>query len=447
MVKIYATALLIYLCISHRLQAQVQIPNYNTVINSVCHGYYVYLPQGYDSAATDEYPLIISIHGEGENGDGSASQLPRLLGAGIPKVIDQGAFPNTFTVNGQTFKCIVFSPQFTSWPDPPDVTAILDYAIAHYKVNVNRIYLTGYSMGGGVTWDYAGNSNLNASRLAAIVPVCGASWPDVGRANIIAASNLGVWATHNNQDPVCPLFYTNNYVIFINSAPTPPARPARRSIFTSASHDAWTKTYNPAFTENGMNVYQWMLQFDRTPSILPVSLNEYKAFKTGPSQATISWTTASEINNSHFILERSPDGIDFSSLKTVWASQKESYALTDDRPLKGDNYYRLLQIDKDGKKTYFSILKLNFDPKTKQIFRLSPNPAVKEIQLKFESEENGKLIISIINFAGMITKQWSFSKSAYEWDQVISIKDLPQGSYIIELNGQRFKEAQRFIKN
>jgi len=447
MVKTYAIALLMYLCISQISQAQVQIANYNTVINSICHGYYVYLPQGYDPSSAEEYSLIVCIHGEGENGNGSVSQLPRLLGAGIAKVIDRGAFPNSFTVNSQTYKCIVFSPQFNSWPDPSDITDVLNYAIAHYRVNVNRIYLTGYSMGGGVTWDYAGNSNLTASRLAAIVPVCGASWPDIGRAYTIAASNMGVWATHNNQDPVCPLFYTNNYVIYINSAPTPPAVPARKTIFAAASHDAWTKTYDPAFTENGLNVYQWMMQFDRSASILPVTIADYKAYKTAASQATIAWTTSREVNNSHFTLERSANGIQFNPLKDVTANSQQSYKLTDDHPLKGENYYRLLQTDKDGKKTFFSILKLNFDGTKNKIFTVFPNPVVRQMELKLETQFNGPVRVSVLNFAGIRLKDWEFNKTEYEWHQSIHTDDLPKGAYLVQITANHLKEVQQFIRN
>src|SRR5215212_8444541 len=216
MSKIYQSIAVVCLfLLSFQLNAQVQTPRYNTVVNANCHGFYEYLPQGYNPATTETYPLIIFAHGAGETGDGSAAQLPRVLTHGVPKLINLGQFPTSFTVGGQTHRFIVISPQFIGWPAPADMNAVLDYAVAHYKVNINRVYVTGLSMGGGATWEFAGHLSVYANRIAAIVPVCGASWPEPQRAYVIAAANVRVWATHNNGDPTVPVHYTEDYVFHI----------------------------------------------------------------------------------------------------------------------------------------------------------------------------------------------------------------------------------------
>lgn len=244
-------------------KAQVQTPRYNTSMTPNSNGFYEYLPQGYDPNGTQTYPLLIFVHGIGELGDGSTAQLPLVLRNGPPKLINQGTFPTSFTVNNTTWKFIAISPQFIGWPTGNDVNGVISYAIQHYKVNTGKIYLTGLSMGGGTTWDYPGTSTLFANRIAALVPIAGASWPEMTRARNIAAANLPVWATHNNGDPTVPVSYTNDYITEINTAPAPTPL-ARKTIFTSTSHDAWTTTYNPAYKENNMNVYEWMLQYQRT---------------------------------------------------------------------------------------------------------------------------------------------------------------------------------------
>jgi pimeloyl-ACP methyl ester carboxylesterase len=198
----------------------------------------------------------------GELGSGNEWELPRLLGHALPQRIAWGQFPTSFTVNGQTHKFIVISPQFRNWPSPGDIDATISYAIQNYKVNPSRIYVTGLSMGGGATWEYAGYSSAYANRVAAIVPICGASWPEQSRARTIASANVAVWATHNDGDATVPLYYTDNYISAINQAPAPNPM-ARKSIFSSGSHDAWSWTYNPAFRENGLNIYEWMLQYSR----------------------------------------------------------------------------------------------------------------------------------------------------------------------------------------
>ena len=247
--------------ISLAANAQVQTARHVSMIPN-SGGYYEYLPQGYSPSGTQTYPLIIFVHGVGELGDGSPWSLPRLLYHGLPKVINQGQFPASFNVNGQSHKFIVLSPQFIGWPSPPDINQIIDYALANYKVDANRIYLTGLSMGGGTIWEYAGTNPIYANRVAAMVPVCGASWPDFGRARTIATANLPIWATHNSGDATVPVHYTNDYVNYINQAPYPNPL-AKKTIWNIADHDAWTTTYNPNFREDNKNVYEWMLQFYR----------------------------------------------------------------------------------------------------------------------------------------------------------------------------------------
>ncbi|MEO6868750.1 MAG: hypothetical protein ABI168_03840, partial [Ginsengibacter sp.] len=249
--------------------AQVQTPKYGVSMTVNSNGYYEYLPSGY-SSSSGKYPLIIFVHGLGELGDGSQSQLSKVLANGTPKQISQGIFPESFTVKGQTFKFIVLSPQFTIWPYPYDIDNIINYAIKNYRVDTARIYLTGLSMGGGVVWEYPGEDLSYANRIAAIVPISGAAWPANFRCENIAAGNVAVWATHNDQDPQVPSSYTVDFVNNIDNEPAPPNPLAKKTIFSSTAHDAWTATYDLNFKENGVNVYEWMLQYSRY-NLLPVS--------------------------------------------------------------------------------------------------------------------------------------------------------------------------------
>lgn len=259
--------------------AQVQTAR-NIAITPNSPGFYEYLPQGYNPSGSETYPLLVFIHGMGELG----TNLSLVLRNGPPKLISQGKFPVSFTVNGQTHKFIVISPQFKSWPSSADVNNVINYAITNYKVNPNRVYLTGLSMGGGVTWEYAGYKSSNypytyGQRLAGIVPICGASFPDLSRARVITSHNIPVWATHNDGDPTAPVSYTNGYISGINQAPAP-TPPAKKTIFSSTSHDAWSKTYDPNFRENGMNVYEWMLQYERGVN-LPAAPNMAPSVSAG----------------------------------------------------------------------------------------------------------------------------------------------------------------------
>jgi len=234
-------------------------------------GFYEFLPPGYDPAGSQTYPLLIFLHGVGEIGNGG-SDLSLVLVNGPPKLIDEGSFPVSFTVNGQTFSFIVLAPQFMDWAQPDEIDSVINYAIGHYKVDTSRIYLTGLSMGGGSTWYYPAAAEAYSRKLAAILVIAGAGELDPSAAQLIATTDLPVYATHNSGDDVVDPSYTIGNVTLINSADNPPANPkAIDTIFNAEGHDAWSGTYDPAFLNPGvgnLNVYQWMLQYSRSAQTL-----------------------------------------------------------------------------------------------------------------------------------------------------------------------------------
>jgi predicted peptidase len=120
-------------------------------------------------------------------------------------LINRKLIPNSFTVNGQTSSFIYISPQFRqNYRDAAAVSTLIDYCVAKYRVDESRIYLTGLSMGGGISWIYAGKSSANAKRLAAMMVVCGNTNASNSGVTSMATANLPVWATHNSDDPVVP---------------------------------------------------------------------------------------------------------------------------------------------------------------------------------------------------------------------------------------------------
>lgn len=222
-------------------------------------GYLEALPAHYAEHPGMKYPVIIFLNGSGSVGDGSQTALQVEDNIAIPHLIQKGQFPENFTVNATTFQFIVLTPQFQWWPGPADVNDFINYAIKTYRIDTNRIYICGLSMGGGNTWDYA---SLYGKRIAAIVPICGDSSPTTQNAQSIAKDSIGVWAFHNNGDPTVPYTYSLNWVNDINNYH--PYLKAKLTTFTATVHDAWDKACNPNYTENGQNIYEWMLSHKRT---------------------------------------------------------------------------------------------------------------------------------------------------------------------------------------
>jgi predicted peptidase len=225
-------------------------------VSANIHGFYQALPARYDST-TKRYPLLVFLHGQGELGNGT-TDLTKVLKNGTANLIKNGKFPANFVVNTKNYSFIVVMPQLSKWPVADDVQGMINYAVKKYRVDTTRIYVTGLSMGGGGTWVYA---SKHASRIAAIVPVSGAAKLTDLAAKAIASTNLPVWAFHNDGDPTVPVIYSKNNISKINSnIPTPKAK---LTLWTVRQHDAWTKAMDPAYKENNLNMYQWMLQYTR----------------------------------------------------------------------------------------------------------------------------------------------------------------------------------------
>lgn len=279
--------------------AQKWTPRY-TGMTSNTHGYYEYLPEGYKGDGTAVYPLILYIHGNSERGKGDSEGLLKIIGGGLPNVMSQPGFPTSFTVNNQVHRFIVIAPQFEPRVTVLDVDSVLLYARTHYPIDENRVYLTGFSMGGGVCWDYAGSMPTLTNKLAALLPVSGSGIPDTFKTRMIATANLPVWATHNDSDVVVPVSTTLTYVAEINKTPAPNP-PAKETIFHSTSHNSWAATYKPTFKEAGMNVFEWMLQYNRrTMATVPakqVKVNVYGGLNAYAQVQWNNWNVSSMLNS------------------------------------------------------------------------------------------------------------------------------------------------------
>lgn len=428
------------------LDAQTFTARRNVSMASSTNGFYEYLPSGYNSS-TSVYPLIIYLHGLDDVGNGD-SELSQLLTKRLPDLIQDGDFPSSFTVGGQTHSFIVLCPQFENdamdQPSPQQVNELINYAINNYRVNQNRIYLTGFSLGGGAIWEYAGESSANAARIAAIVPIAGFLAPTSQRAAVIAGANLPVWATHNDADPTAPSAWTADYVDLINA--NNPTVPAKKTIFNSNVHGGYTRTYDPTFTENGVNIYEWMLQYQRQVVALPVTLTGLKATPSN-NTAVISWSTTSESNNGFFTVERSFDGATFTPIgKVAGLNRPNGYQFIDPKPGSGDNYYRLSQTDIDGRVTYYNVLKLTFGSAASAGILLRPNPVVSQVEVSLQHAETGPLSFTITNTSGAVVKQWTAQKGSAAYRETVSLVGLGAGSYFLQVAGKTFKYTQRFIK-
>lgn len=140
-------------------------------------------------------------------------------------------------------------------------------------------------------------------------------------------------------------------------------------------------------------------------SPLPVSLLIFEAKKTNLKNVLCTWVTASETGNNYFEVERSGDGVHFSSIGLVAgagnSTQQLTYSFTDENPLKGISYYRLKQTDFNGLYQYSGWSEVSFD--APQMLTAYPNPSNGKftVQLPFKNLETG-IILRITNSLGAV---------------------------------------------
>jgi predicted peptidase len=230
-------------------------------IHSKIGGFYLAHPARYNESAT-RYPMILFIHGGGQYGTGG-SDLPNVLKEGIPKLLSEKKFPASFDANGRQYSFIIIAPQFRNFPDNDAVATMLAHAKNTYRIDTNRIYLVGFSLGGRVVCDYAAE---NAGQLAAMVPISGvSSYALQDKAKTIAQAGVAAWGFHNKPDQVFSWQDTQDFITQMNLYD--PGKTSQVTIFPDSTgvqyHDAWTKATDPAYKEGGKNIYQWMLQFRR----------------------------------------------------------------------------------------------------------------------------------------------------------------------------------------
>lgn len=254
-----AVSLAIGLFLSLFVQGQ-QVAKKIKASNGVNINFYQFTPKDYNDGK--KHPVIIFLHGVGERGDGG-KDLEKVAKVGIAKYIRKGETMQ-FTVNGKKESFVVLSPQLSkrygTWPDFY-VEEMIEYATKNLKIDPNRIYLTGLSLGGGGVWSFSSSKLANAKKLAAIVTVCATCRMSNGKN--IADANLAVWSFHAKNDTRVSVNCTNSAIEKILTFK--PSRKPKKTIWSAGNHNIWDKVYNPD-NKNDENIYKWLLTIKRTGS-------------------------------------------------------------------------------------------------------------------------------------------------------------------------------------
>lgn len=181
---------------------------------------------------------------------------------------------------------------------------------------------------------------------------------------------------------------------------------------------------------------------------LPVSLTLFTAQK----QATgvqLKWTTVSEQNNSHFYVQRSSDGVSFIDVAKVNGAGKSNeavnYYFIDKSPASGVNYYRLNQVDFDGKASLSKVVSVNmgFSNSAIQVFT-SPSSSTLAINISTDQASTGQLVIYNIGGQKVFSQAVSLNKGANEFS--VNLSNTDKGVLLATYNSSYQVLEKKFIR-
>ncbi|GAA0894018.1 hypothetical protein GCM10009122_36980 [Fulvivirga kasyanovii] len=308
-------------------------------------GYLEYLPPDYATNPTKKYPLMIFLHGAGEKGSGSPSDLEKVKANGPPKEIKNG-HNMCFTVGGVEKCFIVIAPQLPgskpSW-GVSLIDEVFNYVLngpLNYRVDLNQIHLTGLSLGSNGVYKYAYMSVNDPNKLASISPI--AAWGDTNKGCVISERKIPLWAFHGDQDKT--VGYASGLAMFnaVKDCTTPV--PTAELIFTTyegVGHNSWGRAYNTGHTYHNPNLYEWMLS---------KSLSGNPTANAGPDQSITLPTNSITLSGSG----SDPDGTIVSyawtriSGPSATLVNNNTATLTANNLLEGIYTFRLTVTDNSG---------------------------------------------------------------------------------------------------
>lgn len=182
------------------------------------------------------------------------------------------------------------------------------------------------------------------------------------------------------------------------------------------------------------------------PTPLPVELISFSAKEMASNTAELTWVTASELDNDYFSVEYSSDGVNFKEIEkitgagTTWEAQ--SYSFIHKQLVKGDNYYRLRQVDFNGQYEYSSIVNVNI--KNDDTITVRPTLANNELNILTKALVQNNATIQIYDLTGRLVLSTQMPTNTDQ--STIDIAALMNGQYLLRfINGQEIKTV-RFVK-
>jgi hypothetical protein len=224
---------------------------------------------------------------------------------------------------------------------------------------------------------------------------------------------------------------------------------------------ACSTTYNIEYCFETANctwtTWYWYFNPPSSPppcTTLPIELLDFKGeYEKNNHRVALTWKTASEHNNDHFVIERSVDGRNFIPLGQVNtaapngnSSQPVYYSFYDNEPVQGTCYYKLRQFDNSGLENYGGMTAVSIDELDLYDLVLQPNPANMSVTMKFSSAGESSAQIRMFDYTGREVKTSEVALNEGVNSIEMPVTDLPDGFYFIQVSTGNTTMSGKLIK-
>jgi poly(3-hydroxybutyrate) depolymerase len=183
--------------------------------------------------------------------------------------------------------------------------------------------------------------------------------------------------------------------------------------------------------------------------LLPVEFTYFKGQKTSAGNL-LQWVTATEQNNDYFAVERSTDGNQFAAIDKVAgagsSTTAKEYSYTDTKAPGGNVYYRLRQVDRNGKFTFSQVILVSDNSRQAGV-QMYPNPVQDNINILVSNDIKGKGKITVYELTGRTIGQQTIEKNDKVLNALVNMNNFAAGLYIVEVKiGDGYKLTNRIMK-
>ena len=229
------------------------------------------------------------------------------------------------------------------------------------------------------------------------------------------------------------------------------------NMFTASNSNisSFTIKYgaNTSSPSNAVRQFSVYMKWFNYPSTLPVKLSSFSATLNNNSKVDLKWSTATETNLSHFVVERSSDGTSYSDAGMVFAygntASKVDYTLADNISSiqSGVIYYRLRSVDVDGKNQYSDvrIIRISKQSENNITILTYPNPVSNEIRITIPANWQNKIVVyEVFSLTGQMAKKIQSTNSSQT--ETLNVSNLNSGMYIVKVTCEGQTAQQKIVK-